>query len=70
MFNTRKLTNISELQVRIELTTLWVLVRMLLNHRATGGSINWLTLLSIKGKITERWLVEREGIFFLNRGHF
>ena len=27
-------------------------------------------ILSIKGKITERWLVEREGIFFLIEGIF
>ena len=26
--------------------------------------------LSIKGEITERWLVEREGIFFLIKGIF
>ena len=30
----------------------------------------WLPALSIKGKITERWLVEREGIFFLIEGIF
>ena len=29
-----------------------------------------LERLSIKGKITERWLVEREGIFFLIEGIF